>query len=102
MIPAMSTITEEEVRHVAGLARLKLSGKEVKKLSKELSAILMYIGILSELDTDNIEPTAQVAGLTNIFREDEVRPCETTTNEMLECSPLPIVNNQIETLSAHE
>ena len=98
----MAQLTEEQVRHIAKLARLQLSNAEVKKFSRELSSILEYIAMLNELDTEKVEPTSQVTGLTNVFREDEIQPSEATKEELLACSPLPIVNDQIETLSAHE
>jgi len=97
----MAHLTDDDVRHIAKLARLAVSDAEVKKFVKELSSILQYVEMLNELDTENVEPTAQVTGLTNVFREDTVRPSEATTEELLGCSPLPIVNNQIETFSAH-
>lgn len=97
----MATLTETQVRHIAKLARLKLSDTEVKKFSSELTKILEYIAILNELDTANVPPTAQVTGLLNVLRKDEQRPSEATKEELLECSPLPIVNDHIETLSAH-
>jgi len=98
----MAQLTEDEVRHIAKLARLRLSADDVKKLSKELTSILEYIDVLNEVDTDGVEPTAQVTGLSGVLREDEVKPSEATTEQLLGCSPLPIVNDQIETLSAHE
>ena len=64
-------ITKKEVEHVASLARLGLSEKEKDKLSRELNGILDYFEKLKEIDTKNIEPTAQVTGLTNVFRKDE-------------------------------
>lgn len=97
----MAHLSDDDVRHIAKLARLKLSDAEVKKLGKEMSSILDYIDILNELDTENVEPTAQVTGLTSVFREDEVHTSEATKEELLACSPLPISNDQIETLSAH-
>ncbi len=97
----MASLSDDEVRHIAKLARLELSDAEVKKFSKELTSILQYIEVLNELDTENVEPTAQVTGLTNVFREDQVEASEATKEELLGCSPLPIVNDQIETLSAH-
>ena len=94
-------MTDDTVRHIAKLARLKLSDEEVKKFTKELTSILEYIDVLNELDTENVEPTAQVTGLSNVFREDEVKGSEAAKDELLGCSPLPISNDQIETLSAH-
>lgn len=69
-------IIKKEVEHIAGLARLGLNEKEKEKLSRELSGILDYFEKLKEVDTKNIEPTAQVTGLTNVFREDN-NPHET-------------------------
>ncbi|MBU1987583.1 Asp-tRNA(Asn)/Glu-tRNA(Gln) amidotransferase subunit GatC, partial [Patescibacteria group bacterium] len=46
--------------------------EELKKYSNQLSDILSYINQLKEADTTNVEPTAQVTGMENIFREDTV------------------------------
>lgn len=62
------------VRHVALLADLKLNQKEVKKFQKQLSEILDYVNVLSELNTKGVEPTSQVTGLENVFREDKPTP----------------------------
>lgn len=62
------------VEHVALLASLSLSQKEIKKFQKQLTDILAYIGQLEELKTQAVEPTSQVTGLKNVFREDESRP----------------------------
>ena len=67
-------LTLEQVNHVAELARLGLSEEEKARLTTELSKILDYIDQLDQLDTSNVEPTAQVGGLTDVFRGDEDRP----------------------------
>jgi aspartyl-tRNA(Asn)/glutamyl-tRNA(Gln) amidotransferase subunit C len=67
-------LTVEQVRHVAELARLGLSEEEMEQLSGELSKILDYIDQLEQLDTSSVEPTAQVGGLVDVFREDQVLP----------------------------
>jgi aspartyl-tRNA(Asn)/glutamyl-tRNA(Gln) amidotransferase subunit C len=64
----------EEVDHVAGLARLGLTAEEREQLRAQLSSILGHISALNQLDTDNIPPTAQVVALTNVMRDDVVRP----------------------------
>ncbi|MFH1670380.1 MAG: Asp-tRNA(Asn)/Glu-tRNA(Gln) amidotransferase subunit GatC [Patescibacteria group bacterium] len=94
-------ISPDEVRHIAMLARLHLDDSKVEKFTRELSSILDYVDMLQEVDTKNVEPTAQVTGLTNGFREDEVIQKDATPEELLETSPLPIVERQIETPSAH-
>jgi len=67
-------ITTQEVEHVARLARLELNEQEKEKMRAQLDSILSYIDTLNELDTSGVEPTSHVRPLTNVFREDEVRP----------------------------
>ncbi|WP_457549826.1 Asp-tRNA(Asn)/Glu-tRNA(Gln) amidotransferase subunit GatC [Archaeoglobus sp.] len=62
-------ITEEEVIHVANLAKLELKQEEVKKFRKEFAKILEYFSILDEVGED-VEPTYHVLPLKNVFRED--------------------------------
>ena len=97
----MADLSPDDVRHIAKLARLNLSDAEVEKFSKELSSILEYVEKLQEVDTEGVEPTAQVTGLHNSFREDVIQESDTAPEDLLECSPLPIVENQIQTPSAH-
>jgi len=70
-------ITEPEVRYVADLANLKLTDSEITRLSRDMDEILTYMDALSELDTDAVEPMAQVlyqSGQTATLREDEPVP----------------------------
>jgi len=53
------------------LARLELTEAELKKYGSQLSDVLNYIDQLKEVDTTDIEPTAQITGLENAWREDE-------------------------------
>ena len=62
-----------DIEHVAKLARLKLTGAEKERFSKQMGTIIEYIEKLSELDTKNVEPTAHVLGLNNVFRDDAVK-----------------------------
>jgi aspartyl-tRNA(Asn)/glutamyl-tRNA(Gln) amidotransferase subunit C len=66
-------LTIEEVKHVAHLARLRLSEDELEKLQTDLSHILDHIDMLKEVDVSDVAPTAQVTDLANVMREDEVR-----------------------------
>ncbi|MCK4261261.1 MAG: Asp-tRNA(Asn)/Glu-tRNA(Gln) amidotransferase subunit GatC [Halanaerobiales bacterium] len=65
-------IQRSEVEYVAKLARLKLSKVEIDVLANQLSNILDYVHKLEEIDTEYVEPTANVLPLRNIFREDEI------------------------------
>lgn len=62
----------EQVRHVARLARLELDPEAERNLAGDLSAILTYIDKLNELDTRDIEPTAQVGEAGTPMRGDAV------------------------------
>lgn len=53
-------ITEKEVRYVADLANLKLTDAEVKRFGADLDEILEHMDKLKEIDTNGIEPMAQV------------------------------------------
>ena len=71
-------ITEQDVRYVADLANLKLTGEEIGRLSKDLDEILTHIDTLNELDTSKVQPMAQVlydAEANSTLREDRERPC---------------------------
>ncbi len=69
-------ITEDDVKRVARLARLKLSPEEIKLYVGQLGRILQHMEELAKLDTRKVAPTAHVLGLTNVLREDEVHGCE--------------------------
>lgn len=66
-----SNLTEQEVKHVAKLARLSLTPEEVKKFQEQLSEVLAYIEVLKEVKTEKTEPTSQVTSLENVFRKDQ-------------------------------
>ena len=83
----MSTITTDDVRHLAQLSNLQLSDDEVENLRGDLENILGYIAQLGELDTTGIEPTYQVTGLENVWRDDEVQEAKVTRERLLELAP---------------
>ncbi|MCP4589801.1 MAG: Asp-tRNA(Asn)/Glu-tRNA(Gln) amidotransferase subunit GatC [bacterium] len=62
------------VRHVALLARLKLSEEEEVRLAGELSAIVGYIDQLNEVDTTDVPGTAHALPVVNVLRADEPVP----------------------------
>ena len=67
----MARITPEEVRYIAGLARLSLSEDEVRHMARDMDQILDYVATLEALDTQGIEPTAHAIPLETPTREDE-------------------------------
>lgn len=67
-------LTRAHVEKVAHLARLELAPEELEKMQTQLSGILDYIDMLSEVDVIGVPPTAQVTDLVNIMRTDVVTP----------------------------
>jgi aspartyl-tRNA(Asn)/glutamyl-tRNA(Gln) amidotransferase subunit C len=67
-------LTRDQVRHVAELAKLKLTEQEIDLFREQLSAILEYAARLDELDTEAIPPTAAVLPLQNVMRPDVPTP----------------------------
>jgi len=64
-------ISKEEVKHIAGLAKIKLTDKEEEKFSKELSSILDFVDQLNKVDIKDVKPIDQITGLDNVMRKDE-------------------------------
>lgn len=98
---AMPALTRDQVLHIAALARLQLSDAEVDSMTTELSSILSYIDMLSEVDTSSVEPTAQVTGQSSVLREDTITPLQANPDDLLACSPLPLLERQIQAPHAH-
>ncbi|WP_047864608.1 Asp-tRNA(Asn)/Glu-tRNA(Gln) amidotransferase subunit GatC [Rubrobacter aplysinae] len=81
-------ISEEEVRHVAELARLGLSEEEVSRMSGELGAILDSVEKIGGLDLSGVRPTANPLAAVNVLRPDEPRE-ELSREEALSPAPEP-------------
>jgi aspartyl-tRNA(Asn)/glutamyl-tRNA(Gln) amidotransferase subunit C len=68
-------ISRDEVVHVARLARLALTEEELDRFAGQLDAILEAVGKVAELDLSYVEPTLHPLALSNVWAEDEPRPC---------------------------
>jgi len=79
-------ISEEQVRHVANLARLGLTEEEIGRMGGELGAILDSIEKIRELDLADVVPTANPLNLSNVLRPDEPR-AELPREEALSQAP---------------
>lgn len=64
------SITHDDVRHIALLARLELTEEEVDRYTVQLGAILDYAATLNRLDTAGVEPLFHAIPVQNVFRED--------------------------------
>lgn len=80
-------ISRKEVEHIARLARLRLTEDEINLFQRQLSDILDYAARLSELDTQQISPTATALPLRPSLRLDEVSQ-PMPQEELLKNAPL--------------
>ena len=79
----MSTITNDDVRHLAQLSSLQMSDAEVESLRADIEKIINYINQLDKLDTDGVEPTYQLTGLQNVWRDDEIIDSSVSRRQLL-------------------
>lgn len=68
------SVSLDEVRHLAALSEINLDDNELTSLTTDIDNIVGYINQLDELDTDNVEPTFQLTGLQNVWRDDVIEP----------------------------
>lgn len=67
-------LSDDEVRHVASLARLAVTDDEVSTFAPQLSGILELAEQVGEVAADDVPPTTHPFALTNVTRPDEPRP----------------------------
>ena len=89
----MTTISTSDIQHLASLSSLALADDEVDGLRQDLENIIGYIEQLGKLDTAGVEPTYQVTGLENVWRDDEVQS-GISAEKLLKLSPEK-QNNQV-------
>jgi aspartyl-tRNA(Asn)/glutamyl-tRNA(Gln) amidotransferase subunit C len=70
--PRIMSVTNEQVRHIARLARIAMSDEEIERLAPELNNILGWVEQLSEVNTDGVEPLTAVIEQKLRLREDAV------------------------------
>ena len=64
-------INKELIEHVAEVARLKLTDKEIEKFSKELKEVIEAFSSIDKVDTKDIDTSLQAVELKNMLREDK-------------------------------
>ena len=83
---APASISRHELAHLADLARIDLSEAELDHLAPQLSVILESVASINGVASDDIPPTSHALPLTNVFRDDVVRP-GLTAEEALSGAP---------------
>ena len=67
-------ITAKDVEHIGSLACVDLTDPETELFAKQFNSILEFFQELDGVNTEDVEPTYHVIGLTNVFREDVAAP----------------------------
>lgn len=64
-------ITDETIDHIAHLARLRFEGEAKVAIRQDLDKIINFMGKLSEISTDEVEPLTFMSDEVNVLRDDE-------------------------------
>lgn len=80
-------ITLQEIQDLAQMSGLQLDNSEIDSLKSDIDRIIDYIKQLGDLDTSGIEPTYQVTGLENIWREDVIEDSNVSRENLLDLAP---------------
>jgi len=87
------TLTQEQIKKISeNLSKIPLDNP---KIEEDLNNILKYFDLLDEIDTENIKPTYSVINKKNILREDIETNKSITNKELLNCSNMSIIADQI-------
>jgi aspartyl-tRNA(Asn)/glutamyl-tRNA(Gln) amidotransferase subunit C len=78
--PSMSTlsrnghVSREDIAHLARLSRLAVTDEELDLYAGQLSAVLDAVAQVQKAAVEDVPPTTHAVPMTNVFREDAVRP----------------------------
>lgn len=80
-------ISDNEVLHIAKLARLKLEDNEIQDYKKNLQEILDFADTINHVNTDDIGETIGINENYNVFRKDEIKREDSDKDELLSNAP---------------
>lgn len=83
----MTKLTEAEVSQIARLARIAVPAEALAHTTEQVGQVLHLVDRMQAVNTDGVAPTSQVTGLTDVLREDEVRPSDVSPHELLASAP---------------
>ncbi len=66
-------LSNEQVRHIASLARIGMTESDIEKFRHELSSIIAHFDVLAAIDTEAIIPTNNGADSQNVMVADKAR-----------------------------
>ena len=81
-------INKQEIIHIANLARIGMSQKELKKIQKNMSSILNYFNLIKKVNVSQVNPTSYSVLVENVMREDEKKERNIDlANKLVEAAP---------------
>lgn len=83
----MAKITRDDILKLAQLSKLKLTDEQVEHFTHDIAEIVEYVEQLQKVDVSGLEPTDQVTGLVNAWREDKEIDYEASPDELLKNAP---------------
>jgi len=87
-------LKKAEIKHIADLARLKISDKDLDFYAGELSAVLGYVEKLNEVDAQKVELASNISNLNSVYRKDETSPKQRTGVAKNVINLAPFVKNR--------
>ncbi|MBA3679213.1 Asp-tRNA(Asn)/Glu-tRNA(Gln) amidotransferase subunit GatC [Candidatus Saccharibacteria bacterium] len=83
----MATLSPKQIEQVARLARIEVSPQKLPKVANEVNSIVCFVDSLQVVDTTGIVVTSQVTGLQDVWREDVVKDCQISRDDLLANAP---------------
>jgi aspartyl-tRNA(Asn)/glutamyl-tRNA(Gln) amidotransferase subunit C len=68
------SLSEEQVKHIAWLARIELSKEETGIFTRQLNTIIDFFHVMDNVNVKDVEPSIHIVGSSNVMREDTVEP----------------------------
>jgi len=81
-------ITEQTIKKVAELSRLKFEGRQTTEFLAQFSSIIEFVNQINAVDAKDIKVTYEVTGLKNIFREDKIECLDFDRGKLLINTPI--------------
>jgi len=73
-LPGNGRVSRQDIAHLARLSRLAVTDEELDLYAGQLSAVLDAVAQVQKAPVEDVPPTTHAVPMTNVFREDAVRP----------------------------
>jgi len=84
----MTRLSISDTQKIAKLAKLGLTADEESQITVELNSIIRFVNAICKADTLDVEPTSQITGLVDVWRDDQIIRCPISRQDLLKNAPL--------------